>query len=89
MEKTNESKAPEKSFRAGNCSASVFINEVEKDGEKIKIPKVAIDIGYKDKEGNWQSTNRVDTNEIPKVMLVLGKAYEWLVMNKKIKDEPA
>jgi len=78
---------PTKTFRAGNCTATVFMNEIEKDGEKIKIPKVAIDIGYKDKEGLWQNTNKVDVGEIPKVILVLNKAYEWLAMKKGVEIE--
>jgi len=73
---------PEKTFRAGNCSATVFMNEIEKDGEKIKIPKVAIEISYKDAQGEWQNTNKVDVREIPRVILVLSKAYEWLAMKK-------
>ncbi len=78
---------PKKVFRAGNCSASVFINEVEKEGKKILMPKVALDVGYKDDKGQWHSTNRVDLNEIPRVILVLSKAYEWLATKKSIKDD--
>lgn len=73
---------PVKTFRAGNCSASIFENEIEKDGEKIKIPKVVLEVGYKDEDGKWQKTNSLDLNEVPKVILILGKAYEWLAMKK-------
>ena len=78
---------PRKVFRAGNCSASVFMNKVEKEGKEIEIPKVVFDVGYKDDKGEWQSTNSLDQNEINKVTLVLSKAYEWLVMKKGDKEE--
>ncbi len=73
---------PIKTFRAGNCSASIFENEIEKDGEKIKIPKVVLDVGYKNDKGEWQKTNSLDFNEVPRVRLVLDKAYEWIALKK-------
>jgi hypothetical protein len=79
---------PEKVFRAGNCSASVFINEIEKDEQTYKIPKVSLEISYKDKEGEWQSTNRLDQHELPKAILVLSKSYEWIALKSDITDEP-
>ncbi len=65
------------------CSASIFVNKIEKEGREIELPKVALDVGYKDDKGEWHSTNRVDMNEIPKVILVLSKAYEWIAMKKE------
>lgn len=78
---------PEKVFRAGNCSASIFVNKIEKDGKKIGMPKVVFDIGYKDEKGKWQSTNSLSLNEVPRVILVLGKAYEWQVMKMGLKHK--
>jgi hypothetical protein len=73
---------PEKVFRAGNCSASIFVNEIEKEDKKIAVRKVVLDVGYKDDKGKWQSTKSIDQNEIPRVMLVLSKAYEWLAIKR-------
>ena len=72
---------PKKVFRAGNCSASIFVNKIKKDGKDIEIPKIVFDIGYKDDKGKWQSTNSLSLHEVPKVVLVLEMAYEWQAMN--------
>jgi hypothetical protein len=73
---------PIKTFRAGNCSASIFVNEIEREGKVIEMPKVVFDVGYKDELGQWQSTKSLDMNEIPKITLVLSKAFEWIAMKQ-------
>jgi hypothetical protein len=80
---------PEKVFRAGNCSASIFVNEIEKDGKKYNIPKIALEICYKDSEGKWQNTNRIGQHELPKAILVLSKAYEWIAIKPDLSEEPS
>jgi len=46
--------SPEKVFKVGACRASIFINEVVKEGKRITIPKVVFQIRYRDKDGQWQ-----------------------------------
>jgi len=70
---------PEKSFKCGGCEAAVFENEVVKGGKTIAIKKVAFQKRYKNANGEWESTHSLDINEIPKAVLVLNKAYEYLV----------
>ena len=70
---------PEKSFKCGGCEAAVFENEVIKGGKTIAIKKVAFQKRYKNANGEWDSTHSLDINEIPKAVLVLNKAYEYLV----------
>jgi len=70
---------PEKSFKCGGCEAAVFENEVLKGGKTIAIKKVAFQKRYKNANGEWDSTHSLDINEIPKAILVLNKAYEYLV----------
>jgi len=79
MEKTNEKKQPEKKFRAGAVSATVWGNSVEKDGKQATYNSVSMERSYKDKEGNWQSTNSFRTNDLPKLALVAQKAYEYVL----------
>jgi len=33
---------------------------------------------YKDKTGQWQGTNRLSLNDLPKAILALQKAFEYL-----------
>ena len=69
---------PEKSFKCGGCEAAVFENEIAKGGMKIPIKKVSFQKRYKTSEGEWKSTSSLDINEIPKAILVLTKAYEYV-----------
>ena len=69
---------PEKSFRCGGCEAAVFENEIVKAGKRLSIKKVSFQKRYKSVDGEWKSTNSLDTNEIPKAILVLTKAYDYV-----------
>lgn len=70
---------PEKVFRMGAVRASVFRNTLERNGEPVPIPKIIIEVRYKDRTGKWQGTNSLSINEVPKAVMALQKAYEYLV----------
>ena len=72
---------PEKRFRCGGCEAAIFENEIAKNGAKVKIKKVAFQKRYKHPENGWKSTNSLDVNDIPKAILALSSAYEYIVLN--------
>ena len=78
---------PEITFRHGPCSASVFSNEYERGEEKFTVRSVAFQRRYQDKDGNWQTTNSLKVNDIPKACLVLQKAYEFLTSNGTPEEE--
>ena len=69
---------PEKIFSAGAISATIWNNIIERDGKKTSYKTISFDRKYKDKEDNWKSTNSIRTSDIPKAILVLSKAYEYL-----------
>lgn len=71
---------PEKRFRCGGCDAAVFENEISRGGKILKVKKVSFQKRYKNSEGEWKTTYSLDVNEIPKAILVLSKAYEYLVI---------
>ena len=75
---------PIKKFAAGAISASVWKNEM-KDGSVVHA--VSIERRYQDKEGDWQSTNNMRMNDLPKVRLLADKAYEFLAMASKEERE--
>lgn len=77
---------PIKTFRIGTVQASVFRNVVEKEGEKITIPSVSFQKRYQDGKGDWQSTNKLNVNDIPKAVLVLNEAYKYLVLRQQQDD---
>jgi hypothetical protein len=74
---------PEKVFKAGAVRASVFRNTIEKDGQTIPLPKVVIEVRYKDKTGQWNGTNSLSLNDLPKAILALQKAFEYLMEHKE------
>ena len=74
---------PEKTFKVGAVRASIFRNTIEKNGRSIPLPKVVIEVRYKDKTGQWQGTNSLSLNDLPKAMLALHKAFEYLMEHKQ------
>ncbi len=73
---------PIKSFKAGAIYASIFENDVKFNGADSKTYKVIVKKMYKDSKGEWSSTYSFSGfTELPKVMLVLEKCYEYLAMN--------
>jgi hypothetical protein len=78
---------PEISFKVGAVRASVFRNVVVNNGRQIPLPKVVIEVRYKDKTGQWNGTNSLSLNDIPKAILALQKAFEYLTQHKE--PEPA
>jgi len=74
---------PEITFKAGAVRATVFKNIITSNGKSLILPKVVIEVRYKDnKTGQWKGTNSLSINDIPKAILALQKAYEYLTTKK-------
>ena len=81
---------PEKKFRAGAISSTVWANPGKtKDGQDITYRTVSIERSYTDKEGKWQNTSSFRANDLPKATLVLQKAYEFIVLKNSEAAESA
>ncbi len=65
---------PEKKFRAGPVSAVIWRNVTEKGS----YASVQVERSYKDKD-TWKSTGSLRVNDLPKAVLVLTKAFDYLV----------
>ena len=78
---------PEITFRHGSCSASIFLNEYQRGEETFKVRTVVFQRQYRDKNGDWQPSNSLRVNDIPKAILVLNKSYEYLTSNHDQDDE--
>ena len=70
---------PERKFRAGSISATVWLNS-NKEAKQYRT--ISIERCYTDKDGKWQSTNSLRINDLPKAGVVLQKAYEYLILNE-------
>lgn len=74
---------PEREFRVGAVRVTIWGNpRYGPDGKTWVSHRVAIDRGYKDHDGNWKKTDTLDTEDIPKAILALKRAYEYLTMTK-------
>ena len=72
-------KGPEVTYRIGNCSASVFVNDVQGNGQKRKFRSVSVQRSYL--EGNGDDATRKFTssfglNDLPAAIRVLQLALE-------------
>ncbi len=73
---------PEKRFKCSSVEAAVFVNEIEKNGAKIKLKKVSVQKRYTNADGEWKSTNSYDANDLPKLKLVVDEAYRYLALGQ-------
>lgn len=76
---------PEKKFRAGAVSVTVWKNKAaSREGEgEVEYSTISIERSYKDKNGAWQSTNSLRINDLPRAGVALNKAYEYLVLREQ------
>lgn len=79
---------PEKRFKAGACTASIFANEVQTADGIRTVRNVVLQRTFKDKDGNWQSTSSFSATDVPKAMLVMQRAFEHLVLDSEAKSQP-
>ncbi len=74
---------PKKKYRAGGITATLWNNRFEKDGKVGHYDSISLERVYQDKEGNWQSTNSLRLNDLPKVTVLMQKVYEDLVLKEQ------
>ena len=69
---------PDKRFKAGAITATVWENKQD----NYSYFTVSLEKSYKDKTGNWKTTNTMKIDELPKAKMALEKAYEYLLFTK-------
>ena len=85
-----ETNTPEKKFSTGVISATIWKNQgTKKDGSVANYNTISLQRRYRDKSGEWHSTNSFRVGDLPKAMVVLNKAYEYLVLREQpdLEDE--
>lgn len=76
--------SPEKKFRAAPITATIWVNEVKgRDGELRSFRTISLERSYKDKNDIWQNTTSLRVNDLPKAVLVLNKAYEYVSVREE------
>lgn len=75
---------PEKKFRAGAISATIWKNAGEKNGSEYAFNTITLSRSYKDKAGQWKTSGSLRLTDLPRAALVLNKAYEHLVISDAV-----
>lgn len=73
---------PIKDFRSGNIQASVWRNEADKDGQIVVRHSVRIQKQFRNEGGDYQETNYYFRDDIPKLILVAQKAFEFIALSE-------
>lgn len=82
QEKIQEKKIPEKKFRAGAITAAVWNNVVQtKEGSERSFKTISFERNYKDGEGTWKTTHSLRASDLPRAVLVLNKAFEYVSLS--------
>ena len=81
---SNQKQKPEIVFKSGRIRAAVFKHEVDKDGRTEIQRQISIQKRIKDGD-NWRSTETFFPNELPQLVLVTQKAYEFRCHPRKAK----
>jgi hypothetical protein len=82
------SNRPERVFQHGAVKAAIFANEYEKDGESFTKNRISVQKVYRDKEGMFKTTTSLDVNDLPKAILVLQKAFDYLTVKHEPEEVP-
>jgi hypothetical protein len=67
---------PEKKFKAGCVSATVWLNKIVKDNKSFVQRTITLEKNFKDKNGNWKNNNCFNPNDLPKAEVVLRQAFK-------------
>ena len=82
------SNRPEKVFQHGGVKAAIFVNEHDKDGQSFTKKRISVQKVYRDKEGMFKTTTSLEVNDLPKAVLVLQKAFDYLTVKHEPEDVP-
>lgn len=70
---------PVKSFRFGAVRAAIWKDQKQdRQGRSFDSVSVSLDRAYKDAQGDWQHTHSLKEVDIPKAILALSKAYQYI-----------
>ncbi len=79
---------PVKKIMAGTVTCSLWENEITIEGQSRMVLKATLERRYRDRHGEWQSSNSYSRNEIPLAVFALQKAFEAM-LEKQPEDQIA
>ena len=79
---SEETRRPEKEYRCGGISASVWCNNVERDGQTTVRRSISIQKRYKDEQGEWRTAKSWFPEELNRLRLVIEKCMEYCMVSE-------
>lgn len=85
---SQQAKKPEKEFRAGAISASVWRNSVNQGDQEVERFSVRIQKRFKAKDSEeWKNTDYYFPEDLPKLEAVVRKAYDYITVAERGDDD--
>lgn len=79
---------PKKKFQCGSVSVAIWENQIQTANGPQTAERVTVERRYKDNAtGEWKSTNGFAANDLPKAIMALQKAYEFIAFKKSDDNE--
>lgn len=81
---------PIKEFRAGTVVAAIWVSKTAVNGQSTAQHSIRVQKRYRDdRTGQWKSTTYFRPDELPKLSLVVSRAYEFLTLREVADTKPA
>jgi hypothetical protein len=80
---------PIRVFRTGNICASIWCTEVQKNGRTMKRFSVRVQRRFKRQDGKYTDAKYWWPQDLPRIILVTQKAYEYIALQGKDAEEAA
>jgi len=73
---------PIKEFKSGGVKAAIWRNDVERDGRTFAQFSVRFQKSYRDKAGNWHTSEYYYPEEVFRLALLANKASEFISLKE-------
>ncbi len=82
---------PFKEFRARGLTVTIWQNEsTTRDGQPIMRHSVTLNKRYRDQQtGEWKDSNSFFPDDLPRLRLLIEKAYELILLTPRQDTEPS
>ena len=78
-----ENSPPMKEFCAGTIVAAIWAETTPSNGRAVSSYSIRIQECYRDdRDGQWKTTSYLRPDELPKLALVVSRAYEFLTLRE-------
>jgi len=78
-----ETQKPVARFKAGPIACAIWENEIVVSGKPQTVLKASVSRRYKDRYGNWKTSQSFSRNEIPVAIFALFQAFEAMLERKE------